>query len=194
MRAQAHALSSLLYMSDGAIILINNVFIYIYIRWNKARHHYLLRQMTVSKWDQHAIERLMTALTSIMRACPNIGTEISYKDISDDHCWHYDEGAVIREGCSIRYSKGDKEEKRYMRIPIGTCKGKYVYEYAHRILCWCIKGVPPPHGVVRHICDNEQGRCLNPRHMVWATVRENNEDVAKLKMEKSKRRANRKHQ
>ena len=149
--------------------------------------------MTLSKWDQNATERLAHALTSIMRACPDIGTEIAYKDISDGHCYHYDQEALITSGCSLRCTKGDREEKRYMRVVIGKCKGKYVYEYAHRILCWCIKGVPPPHGVVRHTCGNEQGRCLNPRHMVWATVRENNEDVAKLKMEKSKRRASRKH-
>ncbi len=58
-----------------------------------------------------------------------------------------------------------------------TIGGKYVS--AHRIICRLSKGEPPsPRHIVAHSCGNGHLGCVNPRHLRWATHKENSADSA----------------
>ncbi|MCT4369079.1 HNH endonuclease [Yangia mangrovi] len=48
---------------------------------------------------------------------------------------------------------------------------------AHRIMCELKHGTPPfPDAVAMHRCGNGHLGCVNPNHLSWGTVAENNED------------------
>jgi hypothetical protein len=44
----------------------------------------------------------------------------------------------------------------------------------HRWVCLITYGEPAPKSVAMHLCDNKP--CINPAHLKWATVTENNRD------------------
>ena len=48
---------------------------------------------------------------------------------------------------------------------------------AHRFLCEAAHGPPPsPHHEAAHLCGNGHLACVNPRHLRWATHKENEAD------------------
>ena len=48
---------------------------------------------------------------------------------------------------------------------------------AHRIMCRLARGDNPPHKpLVRHLCGAGRLGCVNPRHLDWGTIEENNRD------------------
>ena len=48
---------------------------------------------------------------------------------------------------------------------------------AHRIICTLAHGEPDcGTPVVRHLCGNGQGGCVNPRHLAWGTHQQNSDD------------------
>lgn len=48
---------------------------------------------------------------------------------------------------------------------------------AHRIMCELSHGAPAsPDAVARHLCGNGHLGCVNPRHLRWGTVADNNRD------------------
>lgn len=44
---------------------------------------------------------------------------------------------------------------------------------AHRVMCILAHGAPPSRHVAAHTCNNGHLGCVNPRHIVWKTPREN---------------------
>lgn len=52
--------------------------------------------------------------------------------------------------------------------------------YAHRLMCEMANGPPPsPTHEAAHSCGNGRGGCVNPRHLAWKTISENNLDCRK---------------
>lgn len=48
---------------------------------------------------------------------------------------------------------------------------------AHRIMCELVNGPPPFDGAVaRHLCGMGHEGCVNPQHLAWGTVSDNNKD------------------
>lgn len=48
---------------------------------------------------------------------------------------------------------------------------------AHRIICTLAHGEPTnSNAVVRHLCGNGTGGCVNPRHLSWGTHQQNSDD------------------
>lgn len=52
--------------------------------------------------------------------------------------------------------------------------------YAHRLMCEMVNGLPPsPTHEAAHSCGNGKGGCVNPKHLSWKTISENNLDCRK---------------
>jgi hypothetical protein len=80
-------------------------------------------------------------------------------------------------------------KQEYLKVGVGRKDGRQVHDYAHRILCCLTHGLPPRKGmVVRHMCSNQEGRCINPWHLEWSTTQQNNDDVRALKMARAAHR------
>lgn len=62
----------------------------------------------------------------------------------------------------------------------GTMGHKGKQMWAHRFMCILAHGEPPtPKHHAAHECGNGHLGCVNPRHLVWKTPRENHMDGAK---------------
>lgn len=62
----------------------------------------------------------------------------------------------------------------YVKVYVGKVGGKAKYEYAHRLVCWLVRG-PPSHHQSKtcvHLCG--VANCLNPLHLMWVTQAMNN--------------------
>lgn len=66
------------------------------------------------------------------------------------------------------------------RDSIGYGRAKvtgYSTRLAHRIMCEMAHGKPPsPKSVARHTCGNGHMGCVNPKHLCWGSVADNNQD------------------
>jgi hypothetical protein len=51
-------------------------------------------------------------------------------------------------------------------------------EYTHRVVCAMVNGEPAsPDLIAAHSCGNGRYGCVNPKHLRWATSKENGEDA-----------------
>jgi len=58
-----------------------------------------------------------------------------------------------------------------------ACVRGYTTRLAHRIMCQKVNGLPPFGGAVaRHKCGNGHKGCVNPNHLEWGSVADNNKD------------------
>lgn len=61
----------------------------------------------------------------------------------------------------------------------GTVRIDGVMQKAHRHVCLSVHGTPPPGDIeAAHSCGNGHLGCLNPKHLRWATPKENSADSA----------------
>lgn len=87
----------------------------------------------------------------------------------------------------------DREEgkKAYLRVCINAVKRKNnmmhgkkmerIRERAHRLICFQVHGPPPTRtAVVRHLCSDEGGRCLQGSHLRWGSSKQNALDARAL--------------
>lgn len=65
----------------------------------------------------------------------------------------------------------------------GNGYGRVLYEgktwYPHRLLCFLVHGAPPEHFDASHSCGNGSEGCVNPRHLIWKSRRDNLADKLK---------------
>jgi hypothetical protein len=66
-----------------------------------------------------------------------------------------------------------KSKQGYGQIKVGG-----VMQSVHVIMCKRTHGPKPtPDHVARHLCGNGHLGCVNPKHLVWGTMKENNADM-----------------
>lgn len=70
--------------------------------------------------------------------------------------------------------------------PFGKCEGYGMFGvngdhwYAHRFMCKLVHGEPPtPAHVAAHECGKGHLGCVNPKHLSWKTISENQKDRSK---------------
>lgn len=111
----------------------------------------------------------------------------------DERTWH--KGSPCCLTCTMKEHKQLQQgadpalvmrEKNYQRLRIGrrdTDKAEWVWEYAHRLVCWLWHGesFKGRSSHVRHLCSNPTGRCINPLHVRFSSQRDNNIDAVELR-------------
>lgn len=132
--------------------------------------------------------RLQDVLHRIISAAPMLPYIIwqGHQQQGGGQCCNY---AISLKQHLMSIATHSKQE--YLKVGVGrTAKGgRQVHEYAHRLMCCLIHGMPPTKGmVVRHLCPNQGGRCINPWHLEWSNTKENNRDVRALKVIRAARR------
>lgn len=108
------------------------------------------------------------------------------------HCMTHDVPVEVEGAHDFKQSC--KRRNRYLKVVIGkNDKGKNVYEYCHRLLCWAFHGPPGDYEItvrgqvvdkkqeVCHTCENPM--CMNPMHLKWGTHKENMKALLKEALE-----------
>jgi hypothetical protein len=109
------------------------------------------------------------------------------KAAKDCNCCHYQHALL---GPQTHQHKVNGDATHYLDVVIGHALGVSCTEKAHRLMCYAWHGAPSsPALVVRHLCNNIGGTCLNPYHLQWDTVGANNADVHALKQERARSQA-----
>lgn len=87
----------------------------------------------------------------------------------EDKCMEVDPRQLVKVNREVKPMLVRYRPAPYLVVRLTAASGMSVYEGAHRLLMWAMKGPPPitlVDPVVMHVCHN--GGCLNPRHMNWA--------------------------
>ena len=97
------------------------------------------------------------------------------KQFLDDACQYKDETCLFWP-----FSRGSRDGRARVYFPCGNdTLGRLKFkEYAvHRIVCEKVYGAPPSskHHAA-HSCGNGHLGCINPKHLRWATSKENEQD------------------
>ena len=141
---------------------------------------------------RNAAKRTHEALSLIARCTPSlthglIDDRDKTREEKDCNCCHYKPGLMQRHA---HQHKVTGDATHYLRVVVGKARGKSISEYAHRLMCYAWHGTPAStHQIVRHLCSNRGGRCVNPYHLQWDTVTANNADVHALIKERTRSHA-----
>ena len=152
----------------------------------------LLYRMRQAGWrKKNAAAKLHLSLSLIARCTPSLTDGSLYDDRlegkagKDCNCCHYK--PFLMSSHTHQQHKGEHgADTHYLNVVIGRAKGETISEKAHRIMCYAWHGPPHSHQlIVRHICSNRGGTCLNPYHLQWDSVAANNADVHALIKERT---------
>lgn len=89
------------------------------------------------------------------------------------HKWLLEHSVTRRDAC-LRWPWFCDPGTGYGRVGV---RGKI--RYAHRVMCELVNGPPPtPKHQATHNCGHGSQGCVNPRHLVWKTNKENQMDRA----------------
>ena len=137
---------------------------------------------------KNSLQRLHLTLSLIATCTPSL-TQSIHDDRGEDkagkdcNCCHYNH-ALLQPKSYKHKVHGDATH--YLDVFIGKAMGISYKEKAHRVMCYAWHGPPSSHlPVVRHLCSNIGGTCLNPYHLQWNTVKANNVDVHALIKERA---------
>lgn len=168
--------------------------------WRHGRYHkenisrkgfVLIQRLKEAGWrKKNAAAKMYHSLSLIAACTPSLTHTIPddrglQRADKDCNCCHYI--PCLMQAHSHQHKKGhDGGETHYLSIVVGKARGRSITESAHRLLCYAWHGPPSSHQpVVRHLCNNIGGTCVNPYHLQWNTVKANNVDVHALIKERA---------
>jgi hypothetical protein len=115
----------------------------------------------------------------IFRQTPQANPATSRQFSSRDLCLRVDGNLMAQR--TARHLLHCTQQGGYLRVQLTKTSGsadrsdRGVFEYAHRLVAWCIYGPPPSQlgmdAVVMHTCNRAD--CLNPDHLAWGNRSQN---------------------
>jgi len=159
------------------------------------------RFVLIKRWSnkagmrkRNALQMLHLSLSLIAACTPSLSAIDTLPDDrgldkaeKDCNCCHYQHALL---GPGTHQHKVNGHATHYLDVVIGKALGNSCKEKAHRLMCYAWHGAPSsPALVVRHLCSNIGGTCLNPYHLQWDTVEANNADVRALMQERARSQA-----